>query len=321
MAIEWYPGHMVTAKKEAALAMRKTDVVIEVLDARVPGSSRNPMIEQLRRENQRAALKILNKSDTADPERTKLWLAHYNGQPGVKAVALSAKLPKEVKRIPAYAQALAPHRNSAIKPLRMMILGIPNVGKSTLMNTLLSRAVTKVGDEPAVTKIHQRHELGTGMWLTDTPGMLWPGIDPDTALKLAATHSIGRNAYDNTEVAACLGGYLLEWYRPLLEARYGEIPSGIGGYALVDVVAFARGFLIKGGAPDRERASRILLGEFRDGKLGKISLEVPNEPVWEDSDPAGSASIESDRIESELGEPELGEPELGEPELGGPDPD
>ena len=108
---------------------------------------------------------------------------------------------------------------------------------------------------------------------------------------------------------------------PLLEARYGEIPSGIGGYALVDVVAFARGFLIKGGAPDRERASRILLGEFRDGKLGKISLEVPNEPVWEDSDPAGSASIESDRIEPELGEPELGEPELGEPELGGPDPD
>ena len=124
MAIEWYPGHMVTARKEAALAMRKTDVVIEVLDARVPGSSRNPMIEQLRRENQRAALKILNKSDIADPARTKLWLAYYNAQPGVKAVALSAKNPREVKRIPDHAKALAPNRNSAIKPLRMMILGI-----------------------------------------------------------------------------------------------------------------------------------------------------------------------------------------------------
>jgi ribosome biogenesis GTPase A len=277
MAIEWYPGHMVTAKKEAALAMRKTDVVIEVLDARVPGSSRNPMIEQLRRENQRAALKILNKSDIADPERTKLWLAYYNAQPGVKAVALSAKKPKDVKRIPEYAQALAPQRNSAIKPLRMMILGIPNVGKSTLMNTLLSRVVTKVGDEPAVTKMHQRHELGRGMWLTDTPGMMWPGIDPDTGMKLAATHSIGRNAYDNAEVAASLGNYLLVWYRPLLVQRFGEIPDGCDGHGLLDVVARARGFLVKGGVTDRERAARSVLGEFRDGTLGKISLEQPDE--------------------------------------------
>jgi ribosome biogenesis GTPase A len=278
MAIEWYPGHMVTARKEAALAMRKTDVVIEVLDARVPGASRNPMIEQLRRENQRAALKILNKSDMADPARTKLWLAYYNAQPGVKAVALSAKNPREVKRIPDHAKALAPNRNSAIKPLRMMILGIPNVGKSTLMNTLLSRSVTKVGDEPAVTKMHLRHELAKGMWLTDTPGMMWPGIDADTGLKLAATHSIGRNAYDNTEVAAALGGYLLIWYRALLEQRFGVLPDGNDGYGLVDAVALARGFLVKGGAPDRERSARVLLGEFRDGTLGKISLEVPDEP-------------------------------------------
>ncbi len=294
MAIEWYPGHMVTARKEAALAMRKTDVVIEVLDARVPRSSRNPLIEHLRRENQRAALKILNKSDMADPERTKLWLAHYNAQPGVKAVALSAKKPKEVKRIPDYAKALAPNRNSALKPLRMMILGIPNVGKSTLMNALLSRVVTKVGDEPAVTKMHLRHELGRGMWLTDTPGMLWPGIDPETALKLAATHSIGRNAYDNDEVAAGLGAYLLRWYRELLVQRFGPIPEGCDGYGLIDVVASSRGFLVKGGGPDRERSSRVLLGEFRDGTLGKISLEVPDEPEPELIVPPESAEPESD---------------------------
>src|SRR5687768_3490750 len=195
---------MVTAHKEAALAMRKTDVVIEVLDARVPYSSCNPLIEKLRRQNQRPALKILNKSDVADPERTQLWLAHYNAQPGVKAIALSSKKAPEVSRIPQHALALAPTRTTPLKPQRMMILGIPNVGKSTLMNTLLKRVVTKVGDEPAVTKSHLGHELGTGMWLVDTPGMLWRGVDQDTAQRLAATHSIGRNAYENVDVAAWL---------------------------------------------------------------------------------------------------------------------
>ena len=276
MAIDWFPGHMVTARKEAALAMRKTDVVIEVLDARVPRSAINPIFEQLRRENGRAALKILNKSDLADPERTRRWLSWFNAQPGVKAMAVSAKAPKEAKRIPEHAQALAPNRNSPLKPLRMLILGIPNVGKSTLMNTLLARTVTKVGDEPAVTKSHHRHELGRGRWLTDTPGMLWPGIEQDAALKLAATHSIGRNAYDNTEVAAALGTYLLEQYRPLLEQRFGPIPEGSRGHDLLGVVAQRRGFVVKGGAPDLERAARILLGEFRDGILGRITLEVPD---------------------------------------------
>jgi ribosome biogenesis GTPase A len=269
---------MVTAQKEAAVTMRKTDVVIEVLDARVPYSSRNPVFERLRKENQRAALKILNKSDMADPELTKAWLAHYNAQPGVKAVALSAKKAKEVKRIPEYAKALAPHRNSLLKPLRMMILGIPNVGKSTLMNTLLQRVVTKVGDEPAITKMQHRHELGQGMWLTDTPGMLWPGIAPSTALKLAVTHSIGRNAYDNVEVAAALGGYLLEYYPALLTARFGNIPEGIDGHELVATIAKNRGMVLKGAAPDLERASRMFLGEFRDGILGRVTLETPDEP-------------------------------------------
>lgn len=276
MAIDWFPGHMVTARKEAALAMRKTDVVIEVLDARVPRSAINPIFEQLRRENGRAALKILNKSDLADPGRTQRWLSWFNAQPGVKAVAVSAKASKEARRIPEHAQALAPNRNSPLKPLRMLILGIPNVGKSTLMNTLLARTVTKVGDEPAVTKAHHRHELGRGRWLTDTPGMLWPGIDQDAALKLAATHSIGRNAYDNAEVAAALGNYLLDQYRPLLEQRFGPIPESARGHDLLGVVAERRGFVIKGGGPDLERAARILLGEFRDGTLGRITLEVPD---------------------------------------------
>lgn len=280
---------MVTARKEAALAMRKTDVVIEVLDARVPYSSCNPMIETLRRENQRPALKILNKSDVADPERTRLWLGYYNAQPGVKAVALNAKRTAEVQRIPKHAQALAPHRTTPLKPLRMMILGIPNVGKSTLMNVLLRRVVTKVGDEPAVTKAHLRHELGPGMWLVDTPGMLWPGIAAETAIKLAATHSIGRNAYDNVEVAASLGAYLLAEYPELLSERFGAMPEASDGHSLVLAIARARSFVVKGGAFDLERAARILLGEFRDGILGKITLETPAQVEARSSAPAVAA--------------------------------
>lgn len=280
---------MVTARKEAALAMRKTDVVIEVLDARVPYSSRNPLVESLRRENQRPALKILNKSDVADPERTRLWLAHYNAQPGVKAVALSAKRASDVQRIPKHALALAPHRGSPLKPLRMMILGVPNVGKSTLMNTLLRRVVTKVGDEPAVTKMHLRHELGPGMWLVDTPGMMWPGIKPAAGLKLAITHSIGRNAYDNVEVAAALGAYLLSNYSALLAERFGSIPEApvgqatLGGHAWLEALARKRSLLLKGGAPDLERAARMFLGEFRAGTLGKITLETPEQVAAEDA--------------------------------------
>jgi ribosome biogenesis GTPase A len=190
-----------------------------------------------------------------------------------------------VHRIPKHALALAPHRSTLVKPLRMMILGVPNVGKSTLMNTLLKRVVTKVGDEPAVTKSHVRHELGQGMWLVDTPGMLWPGVEPAAAMKLAAAHSIGRNAYDNIDVAAALGAYLLRDYAELITERFGAVPDACGGHGLLEAIAKNRSFLIKGGGHDLERAARILLGEFRDGILGKITLETPaqvaaDDPLW-----------------------------------------
>ena len=133
MAINWYPGHMVVARKEAALTMRKIDLVIEVLDARVPLSSCNPLFEGLRRKSQRPALKLLNKADAADAERTQHWLRYYNDQPGVKAIALCAKKPSEVRRVPLACQALLPSLGTPARPLRMMILGIPNVGTSTLM--------------------------------------------------------------------------------------------------------------------------------------------------------------------------------------------
>ena len=273
--IDWFPGHMVTARKEAVETMRKTDVVIEVLDARVPLSSCNPMIEGLRQENQRPALKILNKADVADPELTRQWLAHYNALPGVKAIALSAKKAGEVSRIPKECLELAPSRSSAAKPLRMMILGIPNVGKSTLMNSLLKRNVAKVGDEPAVTKMQMRHDLGRHMWIIDTPGMLWPNVGQAAALKLAATHSIGRNAYDDENVAVALGDYLLGAYRGLLVKRF-DVPAEVTtGHELLTAVARRRGFVIKGGEVDVSKAALALLNDFRSGALGRITLEKP----------------------------------------------
>jgi ribosome biogenesis GTPase A len=275
MTIEWFPGHMLTARRQAAEALRKNDVVIEVLDARVPYSSCNPLVETLRRETQRPALKILNKSDLADPVRTQQWLQFYNGKPGVRALSISCKKPHDAKRIPEEALKLAPGRASAAKPLRMMILGIPNVGKSTLMNALLGRHVAKVGDEPAITKKPQVHELGKFIWLTDTAGMLWPAIEQVAALKLSITHSIGRNAYEETVAASELAGYLLANYPELLQKRFGELEEAADAHAVISRVARKRGLVVKGGALDLEKAALALLHEFRNGTLGRVSLEVP----------------------------------------------
>jgi len=273
MAIRWYPGHMATARKEAAETMGKIDLVIEVLDARAPQSSCNPGFEGLRRQTQRPALKLLNKSDAADPAQTELWLAHYNAQPGVTAIAVSAKNAREISRIPRACQALVPRRGTATKILRMMILGIPNVGKSTIMNALLKRHVAHVGDEPAITKKQMFHLLGPGMSLIDTPGMLWPELSQTAALKLAATHSIGRSAYNDEDVALELGNYLLAHYPALLAARFGAIPTACDGAAFLRLIAERRSLAKKAGDIDLARAAEALLNDFRSGVLGRITLE------------------------------------------------
>ena len=256
--------------------MEKTDMVIEVLDARLPEASCNPMIEQLRVHRQRPCLKILNKSDLADPLATQAWLAYYNAQKNVHAVALSCKKPADVAKIPNLCLKIAPHRGTALKPLRMMIMGIPNVGKSTLMNALLKKRVAKVGDEPAVTKMQQRLYLGNNMVLTDTPGMLWPKIaHPSDGLMLAASHAIGTNALIEEEVATFLADLLLVRYAPLISARYGFPTEGIDGVSVVEGVALRRGFRLKGGDVDLEKAAHTLLQDYRSGALGRISLETP----------------------------------------------
>jgi ribosome biogenesis GTPase A len=267
---------MNAARKKAAESMEKTDLVIEVLDARMPQASSNPMIEQLRKQRQRPCLKLLNKADLADPAATKEWLAYFNAQKDVHAVAISSKKPADVAKVPSHAMKLAPHRGTALKPLRIMIMGIPNVGKSTLMNALLKKRVAAVGDEPAVTKSQQRLYLGNNMVLVDTPGMLWPKIEhPTDGLMLAAGHAVGINAVIEEEVATFLAEQLLAHYPQLITARYGFSHEGIDGVAVIEGIAKKRAFRLKGGDLDFEKAAITLLQDYRSGALGRISLESP----------------------------------------------
>jgi ribosome biogenesis GTPase A len=278
MPIQWFPGHMTSARKKAAETMAQIDVVIEVLDARLPEASSNPLIRELRLHRQRPCLKLLNKADLADPDVTRAWLEFYNRQKDVKAVAISAKKATDVAKLAGLCQSLAPHRDDNFKPLRIMIMGIPNVGKSTLMNALVKRKVAAVGDEPAVTKSQQRINLSPRLSLVDTPGLMWPKIEHDSdGYMLAASHAIGRNAVIDEEVATFLAAILLEHYPALLTARYGFSVDGMDAPGVLEAVAKRRGCLLKGrgGELDREKAAMLLLTDYRTGALGRISLETP----------------------------------------------
>jgi len=277
MAIQWFPGHMTSARKKAAETMEFTDVVIEVLDARLPAASHNPMIDEMRLFRQRPNLKILNKADLADPKVTQAWLNYFNKQPNTKAVALSCKKPGDAKKIPGLCRQLAPHRGTHIKPLRMLIMGIPNVGKSTLMNALLNRRAAKVGDEPAVTKNQQRFELDPTMNITDTPGMMWPRIEHDSdGFMLAACHAIGRNAVIDEDIATFLADTLITNYPELLNTRYKTDVSDMDGVDLLEAIAKRRAYKRRDGILDLERTAMVFLTDFRHGSIGRISLESPS---------------------------------------------
>lgn len=275
MSINWFPGHMAIAVDKIKKAMADHDVVVEILDARCPMASSNPMVETLRMARQRPCLKVLNKMDAADAAITPQWLAQFNAQKNTHAIALSAKKPGDAQKIIGAAKKLAPHRNDTIKPLRLLVMGVPNVGKSTLINALLKQRKAKVGDEPAITKALARYELSPVVSLTDTPGLMWPKIEhPGDGLMLAASHSIGINAYIESEVAIFLAELLLARYPKLLAARYGatEMRDGVG---VIETVAAKRGFRIRGGGFDFDKAAITLLNDYRGGTLGRISLETP----------------------------------------------
>jgi ribosome biogenesis GTPase A len=225
------------------------------------------------------ALKVLNKQDLADPELTALWLAHYQAQPGTNALALDASDRAPAAKLVPACRALAPLRGGMVKPLRVLICGIPNVGKSTLINTLNGQRSAKTGDEPGITKVEQRIQLASDFYLFDTPGMLWPRITVvQSGYHLAASGGIGRNAYDEEDVAMDLLARVRQHYGDRLQARYklGDL-AAIGDEHLLDALGRQRGGLLPGGRVNLQKAAEIALNDFRSGAWGRITLETPEE--------------------------------------------
>ncbi len=280
MTIEWYPGHMAKAKRQIAEVMPKIDVVIEVLDARLPVSSANPMLEKLR--GNKPCIKVLNKSDLADPDVTDSWVEYFDQQEGVKAIPLEARKRSAAGQIPKLCRRLVPHRGVPGKTLRAMVVGIPNVGKSTLINTLAGKKMARVGDRPAITTCHQQIDLRNGIHLADTPGLLWPDIrNQKSAYRLAVSGAIGDAAMDYESVALFAAEYLMSRYCEPLATRYKLTEMPESASALIDQIGRKRGCLAAGGIVDQLRASELLLRELRAGLIGRVSLEMPGSDVEE----------------------------------------
>lgn len=278
MSIQWFPGHMTKAKKVLAESMPKQDLVIEVLDARMPRASANPLITELR--THKPCIKVLSKTDLADPAVTAAWIRALESTHGaktkVRVAAITTQRQAETRKlIETLSKQLVARGPNSVRPIRAMIVGVPNVGKSTLINTLKNRKVAKVGDEPAVTKSTQIVELDSGMVLTDHPGLMWPDLtNQEGAYRLAIAHSIPSTAIDFEEIALFAGRFFMERYPKLLEARYGITERFEDPRALLEAIGRRRGSLRAGGI-DIHKAADVLLNDFRSGKLGRISLESP----------------------------------------------
>jgi ribosome biogenesis GTPase A len=283
MTIQWFPGHMHATRKAITERMKVgIDVVIELLDARLPGSSANPLLADLTQG--RPCLKVLNKQDLADPARTELWLQHLRAQVSTGAIGLDASERAPAARLVAACKELAPpNRGTLERPLRILICGIPNVGKSTLINTLVGKKATKTGDEAGVTKNEQRISLAPGAYLYDTPGMLWPKIIvPKAGFHLAASGAVGRNAYDEQEVALELLETLQVAYAEALVARYGLPLTAADAAAspaetLLEAIGQRRGAVRTGARVDLQKAAEVVINDFRAGHIGRLTLETPAE--------------------------------------------
>ena len=305
MGIQWYPGHMVKARRLIEESMPTMDVVIEVLDARMPRSSENPVVTVARRH--KPVIKVLSKSDLADPVATKAWIKFFENEkhespgdglaPGkVVAIALTTTRPAEAKtKIPALCKQLALHPRGPGKTPRVIIVGIPNVGKSTLINTLMDRKVAKTGDEPAVTKSQQQAVLKSGIVLSDNPGIMWPKVeDEDASLRLAFGGAIPDSALDYETVALWGAEFLLAHYPSALMTRFKLKTLPASPTELLEEIGRRRGALRSGGVIDMHKASDALIHDFRSGVIGRISLEMP--PTDE---PATSVEVEQETDERE----------------------
>jgi ribosome biogenesis GTPase A len=272
--INWFPGHMNKARREISKAMPKVDLVIEVLDARIPGSSSNPLVPDLRGE--KPFLKILNKADLADPGATGTWIRHMENEPGVRAISIEKDKAREVKALLDVARGMLPDRRKGGRPIMAMILGIPNVGKSTLINTICGRSIAKVGNRPAVTQQQARIKAAKDFVLLDTPGFLWPRLDPPACgSRLAVTGAIKDAVLDLDEIAFFAARYMLSRYPAQVAAQYkiDELPAE--PYELLEHIGARRGCLTKGGVLDLQKASEVFLRELRAGNIGRITLEWP----------------------------------------------
>lgn len=278
MAIQWYPGHMHKAQKEIKMALPKVDVVIEVVDARIPYSSTNPAVAEILANSQqkKPVIRLLNKSDLADPEVTKLWCDSFDSLHNSKSLPVSSKQPAQLKNLISLCHKLVPGRSEKGKSINAMIMGIPNVGKSTIINILSGRKIAIVGNEPAVTKRQQKIHLDNNVVLYDTPGFLWPKINnTNSSYRLAVTGAIKDAVIEYDDIAYYAAEYLLKYYPEKLKATYhlDVLPDDVT--ELLESIGKRRGCLKSGKRVDLDRVCKILIYEFRDFTMGPISLETP----------------------------------------------
>jgi len=273
MTINWYPGHMHKTRKEITESLNQTDVIIELLDARIPFSSRNPLINELVQGKNRIV--IINKSDLADPLVTNKWTKYFNDQEGITAISLSSTTDKNPGRIITISRNLCKNETwFERRPVRAMIAGIPNVGKSTLINKIVGKKKTEVSNKPAVTKRFQRVSISKGFELIDTPGVLWPKFEDQTVgYKLAVLGSIRDSILDIQDIARFAYEYMQEYYCDRIKIRFKIDVLPKEAQTGIELIGKKRGFLLKGGTIDYDRACRLLIQEIRDGKLGKLSFD------------------------------------------------
>ena len=281
MDLQWYPGHMTKARREMTENVKKVDLVMEVLDARIPRSSRNPDIDEIAGSKYR--LILLNKSDLAEKAVTDAWIRAFEAK-GIPAVSLDGRTKTALKYIEKTISGICSdllekrRKKGILKPqVRVLVAGIPNTGKSTIINSLAGRNSLKTGNKPGVTKASQWLQAGGLLSLLDTPGILWPKFeDEETGTHIAFIGSLGEGIADPVLLARELLGELLQTHPALLRERYGaDLPDGIDGEEALRQVSVARNILKSGGEPDEERTASLVLNEFRSGKLGRISLERP----------------------------------------------
>lgn len=294
MAIHWYPGHMHKAVREMTDILSDVDLVIELLDARLPASSQNPAIAKLRKN--KPSIKILSKSDLADPKTTLQWQAHFEQDTSVKTLQTSLDQNDKAQRIIRLCHSLVPSKVKANLSMLVMVAGVPNVGKSTLINALAGRKVAKTGNEPAITKGQQRIKLSEGITLLDTPGLLWPKIhNENSGYRLAASGAIKDTAMAIEDVAFYLADYLIKHYPAALKNRYDLESVPDTELEFIELMGARRGCLVSGGRVDLEKASAILVNEFRAGTLGGITLETPDMIFEEERIIAQQAEAKAER--------------------------